>query len=181
MSRHVPTLALLDAVADFQAEVARQALAAARDIVGAVLVARRAAEARRPSLAPSIEPAVSRRRVARPAKEPRAQVEEGAVEIAEPAAVHRSEPAVTGVRGKSSALTRETIIETLVQMMISVPTVDARFMKKYGPRGFVPATLKVFGRFDAALNVAALQVSKLYPNGRPEARLAKLQFRPGRR
>jgi hypothetical protein len=65
--------------------------------------------------------------------------------------------------------------------MISVPTVDAQFMKRHGPRGFVSATLKVFGRFDAALNVAALQLSKLYPNGRPEDRLAKLQNRPGRR
>jgi hypothetical protein len=44
---------------------------------------------------------------------------------------------------------------------------DASFLTRHGPPGLVAATRRVFGRFDAAMNVAALHVSKLQPDGPP--------------
>jgi hypothetical protein len=63
--------------------------------------------------------------------------------------------------------TRETIINELASWMSSGTLIDAPFVKRYGPPGLVTATLRVFGRFDAALNVAGLHLAKLYPDGPP--------------
>jgi len=63
--------------------------------------------------------------------------------------------------------TRDAIINELAGWLVSGTTIDASFVKRYGPRGLVAATRKEFGRFEAALNVASLQVSKMYPDGPP--------------
>ena len=47
--------------------------------------------------------------------------------------------------------------------------IDASFVKRHGPPGLVAAAVREFGRFDAALNVASLQIARLYPDG-PKAR-----------
>jgi len=64
--------------------------------------------------------------------------------------------------------TRESIVNELANWMLSGTAIDATFVTRHGPPGLVAATRRVFGRFDAALNVAALHVSKLYPDGPPE-------------
>jgi len=63
--------------------------------------------------------------------------------------------------------TREAIIHELATWMLSGTSIDATFVSRHGPPGLVAATRRVFGRFEAALNVAALHVSKLYPDGPP--------------
>jgi hypothetical protein len=68
--------------------------------------------------------------------------------------------------------TRERIINELTTWMSNGTAIDAQFMSRHGPPGLVAAARRVFGRFEAALNVAALQVSKLYPDGPPARRLA---------
>jgi hypothetical protein len=69
---------------------------------------------------------------------------------------------------KRKRWTRETIVAELATWMSSKGTVlDASFLTRHGPPGLVAATRRVFGRFDAAMNVAALHVSKLQPDGPP--------------
>lgn len=63
--------------------------------------------------------------------------------------------------------TRDAIVNELTTWLASGTSIDASFVKRYGPPGLVAATKRIFGRFDAALNVAALQVSKMYPDGPP--------------
>jgi hypothetical protein len=63
--------------------------------------------------------------------------------------------------------TRESIVSELATWMLSGTAIDAAFMTRHGPPGLVAAIRRVFGRFDAAMNVAALHVSKLYPDGPP--------------
>jgi len=69
--------------------------------------------------------------------------------------------------GKRVRWTREAIIDELARWMASGTMIDASFVRRHGPKGLVPATLRIFGRFDAALNVAGLHVAKLYPDGPP--------------
>jgi hypothetical protein len=80
-----------------------------------------------------------------------------------------------GGRGRTP-WTRERIISELATWMLSGTAIDAQFMTRHGPKGLVAAIRRVFGRFEAALNVAALHNAKLYPEG-PPARGAS----PGRR
>lgn len=63
--------------------------------------------------------------------------------------------------------TREAIINELATWMLSGTAIDATFVQRYGPPGLVAAARRIFGRFDAALNVAGLHISKLYPDGPP--------------
>jgi hypothetical protein len=70
-------------------------------------------------------------------------------------------------RRKRVPWTRETITSELANWMLSGTAIDAQFMTRHGPPGLVAAIRRVFGRFEAALNVAALHVSKLYPDGPP--------------
>lgn len=72
--------------------------------------------------------------------------------------------------GKRRRWTREDIIEGLATSIINGTAVDARFMTRYGPPGLVAAARRIFGRFDAALNVASLRVTQLYPEGLPSQR-----------
>ncbi|HEX3763877.1 MAG TPA: hypothetical protein VHW23_34515, partial [Kofleriaceae bacterium] len=68
---------------------------------------------------------------------------------------------------RRSPWTREAIIEELASWMASGTAIDAAFVARHGPPGLVAATRRIFGRFDAALNVAGLHFSKLYPDGPP--------------
>jgi len=68
--------------------------------------------------------------------------------------------------------TRESIINELTTWTLSGTMIDAQFLTRHGPPGLVAAIRRVFGRFEAALNVAALNVSKLYPDGPPARRLS---------
>ncbi|HWO25322.1 MAG TPA: hypothetical protein VNO30_41565 [Kofleriaceae bacterium] len=72
-----------------------------------------------------------------------------------------------GQRGKRMKWTRDSIVEELARWMVAGTSIDASFLKRNGPPGLVPAALRIFGRFDAALNVAGLHVAKLYPAGPP--------------
>jgi hypothetical protein len=162
-----PRAALTDEVARFQAEIRRLALAAAHEILRQELdrrLARLAAPARRRALLAQPEPAPPRP----PAREP---PREAAPAPAEPAA---SEPVAAPAPGNSpgngrrrSPWTREAIIEELASWMASGTAIDAAFVARHGPPGLVAATRRIFGRFDAALNVAGLHFSKLYPDGPP--------------
>jgi hypothetical protein len=73
---------------------------------------------------------------------------------------------------RNRAWTREAIVNELAAWLASGTSIDAAFVARYGPPGLVTATRKIFGRFDAALNVASLQVAKLYPDGPPSRRSA---------
>jgi hypothetical protein len=68
--------------------------------------------------------------------------------------------------------TRDSIVSELATWMLSGTAIDAQFMTRHGPRGLVAAIRRIFGRFDAAMNVAALHVSKLYPDGPPSRRMS---------
>jgi hypothetical protein len=101
------------------------------------------------------------------------------VEPAEPAAPAATEasaaPAPAGGPPGPSALhtgkrrkwTRESIIEELARWLVNGSSVDASFLTRNGPPGLAAAARRIFGRFDAALNVAGLHVTKLYPDGPP--------------
>lgn len=76
--------------------------------------------------------------------------------------------------GKRRKWTREAIIEELARWLVNGTAVDASFLTRNGPPGLAAAARRVFGRFDAALNVAGLQVTKLYPDGPPNKNGAQL-------
>jgi hypothetical protein len=63
--------------------------------------------------------------------------------------------------------TRDSIIAELATWLLSGTLIDAQFMTRHGPKGLVAASRRVFGRFEAALNLAALHNAKLYPEGPP--------------
>lgn len=69
--------------------------------------------------------------------------------------------------GKRRKWTRESIIEELARWLVNGTAVDASFLTRNGPPGLAAAARRIFGRFDAALNVAGLHVTKLYPDGPP--------------
>jgi hypothetical protein len=73
---------------------------------------------------------------------------------------------VAGRRGRVQ-WTRENIVSALAAWLLGGTAIDAAFMTRHGPKGLVAAARRVFGRFDAALNVAALHNAKLYPEGPP--------------
>jgi hypothetical protein len=67
--------------------------------------------------------------------------------------------------------TRESIINELATWVSSGTAIDAAFMARHGPRGLVAAARKIFGRFEAAMNLTALHLSKVSaenpPSGEP--------------
>lgn len=151
--------ALNEEIARFRDQIRRLALAAAREIVKQELdrrLARLAAGARRRTLL-TPEPARPREQ---PAPEP----------TTTPAPAAREQPTTAVAAGngrKRVPWTREAIIEELASWMASGTAIDAAFVARHGPPGLVAATRRIFGRFDAALNVAGLHFSKLYPDGPP--------------
>jgi len=190
MKRSVSRAALTDEVARFQAEVQRLALAAAREIIQQEIDRRLAKpeparqRAERPSRAETAAvPAVgaheqlllpviaSDQSASPPAVAPEQAANppaEGQEQAANPPAEARPQPASppTGSR-KRVPWTRESIINELATWMLSGTAIDAPFVTRHGPPGLVAASRRVFGRFEAALNVAGLHVSKLYPDGPP--------------
>ena len=155
--------ALTEEVARFQAEIRRIAVAAAQAIVKDELDRRRArlaAGARRRTLLTAPEPARPREQ---PVREPVAAPEAPR----EPAAAAAAAAPAPANGRKRSPWTREAIIEELASWMASGTAIDAAFVARHGPPGLVAATRRIFGRFDAALNVAGLHFSKLYPDGPP--------------
>jgi hypothetical protein len=123
---------------------------------------------------PHVEPTVSESVIAPPAITTSAATQistepvktDPADTAAATTAVARAEPA-SGSGGKRVRWTREAIIEELARWMVTGTTTDSSFVKRHGPPGLVSAALRIFGRFDAALNVAGLHVAKLYPDGPP--------------
>ncbi|HEY6175906.1 MAG TPA: hypothetical protein VIX73_15740 [Kofleriaceae bacterium] len=79
----------------------------------------------------------------------------------------RKQPSVPIGGRRRPRWTREAIISELVTWLLSGTAIDAQFMTRHGPRGLATAARRIFGRFDAALNHAALHNAKLYPEGPP--------------
>jgi hypothetical protein len=196
MRRHESRTALDDVIARFQAEVQRLALAAARTVIEQELARRRARlEPGRPrkgrpaapttrqlelgfgqaprrqldlALASQAAPEVAQRAGA-PAEPQREGEPAGAPDAAiVPATVTPEPPPAHPAEARGRARwTRDRIISELATWMLSGMAIDAQFMTRHGPKGLVAAIRRVFGRFDAALNVAALHNAKLYPDGPP--------------
>jgi len=197
MRRHGSRTVLDDQVARFQADIERLAQAAARAIVEQELAHRRAKAGPAPARARKGRPASPPRRQldlglgrvpkrqldlplaqrtapeAAPPPEPPREAESAAAPgtAAAPAAATAppSEPspaAPVAGRGRTR-WTRETITSELATWLLSGTAIDAQFMTRHGPKGLVAAIRRVFGRFEAALNVAALHNAKLYPEGPP--------------
>jgi hypothetical protein len=186
--------ALADAVARFQAEMQRLAFAAVRAVIAQELARRRAnPERARPRKGPpaqrrarqlelglthvpprQLELPLARDAARQPASpgttrsEPeRDAPSAGEVAAAAAPATETPQPgAPPGGRGRPR-WTRETITHELATWLLSGTALDAQFMARHGPRGLVAAARRVFGRFDAALNVAALHNARLYPDGPP--------------
>lgn len=117
----------------------------------------RAVAKRKPARAPA--PAPRRRKAAPP------QLELGLVPA--PAAAPSAAAPASAVAGKRRKWTRDTVIEELATWMVNGTALDAQFLTRHGPPGLVAAARRIFGRFDAALNVAGLHFAKLYPDGPP--------------
>jgi len=198
MRRSDPHTALTDEVARFQTEVRRLALDAVREILQQELDRKRAKlpvarpQAKPPATRSRAKPPAARSRAKPPATRPPeapdiAAVPAVATAAPEPAPASDATlaqtetptetptqtpaptptPAPTGSR-KRVPWTREAIVHELANWMLSGTAIDATFVARHGPPGLVAATRRIFGRFEAALNVAALHVSKLYPDGPPE-------------
>jgi hypothetical protein len=185
--------ALTDEVTRFQTEVRRLALAAVREVIRQELdrklakrpparqgagsrgradtaVAPVAARTREPPAAPRKRELLAAPGIREPLAAPGAREPPPAPGTLEPAAMPRTtEPPVTPPSDgrKRVPWTRETVVSELASWMLSGMAIDASFVTRYGPRGLVAATRRIFGRFEAALNVAALHISKLYPEGPP--------------
>ena len=147
--------ALTDEVERFQAKVRQLALAAVREVLEQELerkLAKRRSTRSSPDLVQRAEPA---------AAPPEASAPEPTGDDAAP------RPAAAPTKGGRVAWTRETIVSELASHMTSGTEIDAAFLTRHGPPGLVAAARRVFGRFEAAMNVAALHFSNLYPDGPP--------------
>lgn len=168
--------ALTDEVERFQAKIRQLAFAAVRVVLEQELERKLA---KRKSARPSVE--IAARTDSAPAA-PAAPAPEPAAADAAP-----KEAQAAPTKGGRVAWTRETIVSELASCMSSGTEIDAAFLTRHGPPGLVAAARRVFGRFDAAMNVAALHFSNLYPDGPPakpgQALVAAAQapaFRPRR-
>jgi hypothetical protein len=148
--------ALTDEVERFQTKVRQLAFAAVRVVLEQELERKLA---KRRSVRPSVE--IAERIDPAPAPPAATAPEPAAVEAAP-----REAPAAPVNRGRV-VWTRESIVSELASCMSSGTEIDAAFLTRYGPPGLVAAARRVFGRFDAAMNVAALHFSNLYPDGPP--------------
>jgi hypothetical protein len=123
---------------------------------------------------------VSRRqRPLREEKTPAGAVQLGLPLIGEPTATSQAQNERTPSpekRGRAK-WTRETIVDELARWMIGGAAIDGAFMTRHGPPGLTAAARRIFGRFDAALNVAALEVPRQYPDGAPERHAVDVQTR----
>jgi len=196
MRRSGNPTALIDEVARFQAEVRRLAFAAVRVVIQQELDRRPAKPetarqpkrktARQPKRKPAVqlelgfaqvperqlELPLTRQAEIHPERKPAGATDPSDAAVV-PAAVTAEPPQNSPTGGRKRVpWTRESIINELTTWMSSGTVIDAQFMTRHGPPGLVSAIRRVFGRFEAALNVAALHVSKLYPDGPPARRLS---------
>jgi hypothetical protein len=182
MRRSDNRAALTDEVARFQADVRRLALTAVRSIIQQELDRKRAqlqaaqprteltarsGTAAPPAAAPAREPPPAPAGLAAPSTTPATPATPAPSTPPPPPGSAASPASPAGVR-KRVPWTRETITNELATWMLSGTAIDATFVARHGPPGLVAAARRVFGRFEAALNVAGLHVSKLYPDGPPE-------------
>ena len=180
---------MADEIARFQAEVQRLALDMAQTIFRQQLELVPARQSKRQAELPLPQAAPRPRKVkaAAPKRAPRttepatgkgeaAQVDAQTTLPLEAASSGTDAPATpppapaqpsAAPTGKRISWTRESIINELATWMAGGTVIDAAFVRRHGPPGLVAATRRVFGRFEAGLNVAALHVSKLYPDGPP--------------
>ncbi|HEY0251640.1 MAG TPA: hypothetical protein VGC41_08940 [Kofleriaceae bacterium] len=145
MSRLVGHPALVTAIARFEEEVRQLAMKIVRSVVVAELEARLAVLRTHDR-----EPEPPTPRAAKPAP---------------------PEPAPVSAPAKIQKWTRDTIADELAKWLVSGTEVDASFVKRHGPPGLVAASKREFGRFEAAMNVAALRVAVLYPDGAKNLRI----------
>lgn len=150
MNRQAQETPLLDAFEHFQGQVHDLAMKMAHEIVRSEL----------------------RRRMRRSKSRPR-DVREGQAtraDVSLPVALEgNAEVPATQPSAASEtvrAWTRDAIINELASWLVSGTPIDAAFLRRHGSRGLVRATRREFGRFEAALNVAGLQVARLYPEKR---------------
>jgi hypothetical protein len=171
MKRSDNILALTDVVAQFQEEVRQLAVTAAHAILKQELERKRA-KAPRPRGRPGRSSApggATRERAAPVAAPPPAPSADAAPAALTDASAPAEQPsAAMPSNGKKRVpWTREAVIHELASWMASGTSIDAAFVTRHGPPGLVAATRRIFGRFEAALNVAGLHVAKLYPEGPP--------------
>jgi len=172
MKRSDKRAALTEEVARFQAEVQRLAFETVRAVIKQELDRKLAKlESARPRVdLPARSEAAATPAVPVPAAATAPEQLQLQLQLTDPTPVARAQapnpPAATGGR-KRVPWTRESIINELASWMSSGTVIDAPFVTRHGPPGLVAATRRVFGRFEAALNVAGLHVSKLYPDGPP--------------
>jgi len=193
MRRSDNRAALTDEVARFQAEVQRLALAAAHQIIQQEIDRRlaklpparpRAPRPARSDIAAAPVATVPAANPAAPvapaedniagmsateilAEEARAAASASVAATAPSAQTARDQPPDRPAGRKRVPWTREAIVNELATWMLSGTSIDATFVTRHGPPGLVAASRRIFGRFDAALNVAALHLSRLYPDGPP--------------
>ncbi|HZJ63912.1 MAG TPA: hypothetical protein VFD36_10385 [Kofleriaceae bacterium] len=148
--------ALTDEVERFQAKVRELALAAVREVLEQELERKLAKRRSTRSSANAVE------RVEAAPPPPETPAPEPAAEDSAP-----KQPAAPPTKGGRVPWTRETIVSELASHMTSGTEIDAAFLTRHGPPGLVAAARRVFGRFEAAMNVAALHFSNLYPDGPP--------------
>jgi hypothetical protein len=170
--------ALTDVVARFQAAVRELALATVQAVIKQELERKLEIERKTAKRAPArsrgrvsrTDSAPTKPRDSAPATGEQLTLAIGAPTDAPAAAPAPTTPPATTATGtrKRVPWTREAIINELATWMLSGTAIDATFVRRYGPPGLVAAARRVFGRFDAALNVAGLHVSKLYPDGPPQ-------------
>jgi hypothetical protein len=181
--------ALAEVVARFQAEAERLAYAAVRAVIEQELARRGARSApsrprigtpkkRTPrQLAPAIamtprrqlelsfgQAAAGTRADSGHEREQRSELR--AATDSRPTTAEQPSDLIAGRRGRAH-WTRDNIVSELATWLLGGTVIDAAFMTRHGPKGLVAAARRVFGRFDAALNVAALHNAKLYPEGPP--------------
>ncbi|HEY6175113.1 MAG TPA: hypothetical protein VIX73_11735 [Kofleriaceae bacterium] len=188
---------LADAVEAFQAEIRRLAFATVRAVIEEEIARRRprpdrAHRGKRRSAQPvarqlelgfthlpqrQLELPLARPAAHDPAQHPEPQANtqpeyERAgnpdADVAPATATGNQQPGGQVGSGGRTRWTRETVISELATWLLSGTAIDAQFMARHGPRGLSTAARRIFGRFDAALNLAALHNAKRYPEGPPE-------------
>jgi hypothetical protein len=60
------------------------------------------------------------------------------------------------------------VVTELADWLLQEPTIDAATLKRRGQGALASWALRVFGRFDAALNAANLHLAEKYPDGPPK-------------
>lgn len=171
MTRSDSRAALSDEVARFQAEIRRLAFAAVRASLQQELDRKLAKPRPKPAQRRASKP-VRSNATAAPAATAREQPPEPPAIVPAPVEAREQPPDPPTGKRKRVPWTRETITSELASLMLSGTAIDATFLTRHGPRGLVAATRRIFGRFEAAMNVAALHVSKLYPDGPPKRSLS---------